>query len=275
MRITALVENIASRPDCEPAHGLSLWVETGCQRLLMDAGPSDVLLRNAKALGIDVSKADMLVLSHGHYDHAGGMLPFAALAPDTPIYLRRTATEAYFSGSSEEGSLHFIGIDPAVRQLPQLYRVDGTLEIGEGLWLFGDITGRKAWPEANRKLSRKIGERYVQDSFDHEQCLVIREKGLSVLLSGCAHNGVLNILDRFFELWHVYPDVVISGFHMKKSLPHTPDEEETIRTTARALCAYPCRFYTCHCTGLPAYGLMKEIMGDQLSYLRCGDVLKL
>ena len=275
MRITALVENIASRPDCEPAHGLSLWVETGCQRLLMDAGPSDVLLRNAKALGIDVSKADMLVLSHGHYDHAGGMLPFAALAPDTPIYLRRTATEAYFSGSSEEGSLHFIGIDPAVRQLPQLYRVDGTLEIGEGLWLFGDITSRKAWPEANRKLSRKIGERYVQDSFDHEQCLVIREKGLSVLLSGCAHNGVLNILDRFFELWHVYPDVVISGFHMKKSLPHTPDEEETIRTTARALCAYPCRFYTCHCTGLPAYGLMKEIMGNQLSYLRCGDVLKL
>ena len=275
MRITALVENIAARPECESAHGLSLWVETDGRKILMDAGPSDVLLRNAKALGVDVSKADMLVLSHGHYDHAGGVLPFASFAPAAPIYLRRTATQDYFSGSNADGSLHYIGIDPAIQQLPQLCRVDGTLEIGKGLFLFGDIAGRKAWPESNRKLSRKDGEALVQDSFDHEQCLVIREEGLSVLLSGCAHNGIINILDRYFELWGAYPDVVVSGFHMKKSLPHTPDEEETIRATARALCTCPCRFYTCHCTGLPAYELMKDIMGNRLHYLHCGDVLEL
>lgn len=275
MRIIALVENIASRPDCEPAHGLALWVETDSRRLLLDAGPSDVLVRNALAMGVDIAQADLLAVSHGHYDHAGGVLSFAALCPNAPIYLRRTAADAFFSGSGEDGTLHYIGVDPAVRRLSQLRRVDGTLEIGEDLVLFGDVTGRKAWPESNLKLFRKDGERYVQDSFDHEQCLVIRESGLTVLLSGCAHNGIINILDRYSELWGDYPDVVISGFHMKKSLPHTPDEEETIRATARALCALPCRFYTCHCTGLPAYGLMKEIMGPRLAYLHCGDVLEL
>jgi len=160
-------------------------------------------------------------------------------------------------------------------KLPQLHPVDGMLKIDEELTLFGDISGRRCWPESNLRLSRKSGDAYVQDPFDHEQCLVIHENGLSVLLSGCAHSGILNILDRYQELFGAAPDAVISGFHMKKSAPYTDAELETIRTAAHELQKWPCRFYTCHCTGLPAFEIMKAIMGEKLQYLHGGEELTL
>lgn len=276
MRIIPLVENTTAVPDCQPVHGLSLWIETARHRLLMDAGPDGtILLSNARALHVDLRQADMLVLSHGHYDHADGIAAFAALNPQAPIYLRRTAGLPFFSGNAADGTLHAIGVRPEILALPQLRFQDGTAEIGEGLSLFGDITGREYWPQSNLRLSRKDGDGYHQDTFDHEQCLVIRENGKTVLLSGCAHNGILNILSRFRELYGGSPDAVISGFHMKKSSPYTPEEEETIRATARELVKWPCLFYTCHCTGETAFAMMKDIMGDQLRYAACGTIIDL
>lgn len=89
--------------------------------------------------------------------------------------------------------------------------------------------------------------------------------------SGCAHNGVLNILDRYKELYKSEPDVMVSGFHMMKKTDHTYDEIQNIRNTAYELKRYHTVFYTCHCTGLPAYDIMKEILGGQLHYVHCGE----
>ncbi len=274
MRIIPLVENTCRSPACQAAHGLSLWIETDNQRILMDAGPDgDLLLANAAALGIDLSQADMLILSHGHYDHADGIPAFAACNPVAPIFLRRSAALPYYSGSPADGTLHYIGVNPAVLSLPTLRWMDGETELAESIFLFGGVTARRFWPESNLRLSRKEGDAYAQDSFDHEQCLLIRENGKSVLFSGCAHNGILNILDRCRELYGAAPDAVVSGFHMKKSAPYTAAEEATILSTARELQKWPCTFYTCHCTGLPAFDMMKTIMGDQLQYAACGETI--
>ncbi len=275
MRITVLVENTSIHPACKPAHGLSLWIETAHHRLLMDAGPSDVLLENARALGVDLSQAEALFLSHGHYDHANGIPAFAALNPHAPIYLHHSALLSYYSGSSEDNSLHYIGANPAIALLPQLHWVDDEQVINEELKLFSSIKGRKNWPKSNLRLSKKQGDQLIQDHFEHEQCLVITENNKSVLLSGCAHNGILNILDRYHELYGDAPDAVISGFHMKKSSEYTLEEKATIQSTAHELRKWPCVFFTCHCTGLPAFQMMKEIMGEQLQYAACGQQLVL
>lgn len=272
MRIINLVENTEGPAGCTPAHGLSFYIETDRHRLLMDAGPGEVLVHNAEALGIDLSLVDTIVLSHGHYDHTDG-LPY--VHSTAPIYLRKSADGAFYSGSAQDGSLHYIGMHPAVGAMPRLNWVEGELRIDEDLFLFGDIAGRRSWPESNRKLTKRSGDTLIQDDFSHEQCLVIRENGKTVLLSGCAHNGILNILDRYHQLHHSAPDVVISGFHMKKSSEYTAGEEETIRTTARELTSWPCLFYTCHCTGLRAYAILKGIMGNQLQYMHCGDEIVL
>lgn len=272
MRIVNLVENTQGREGCVPAHGLCLYVETGGRRLLMDTGPSALLLDNACALGVDLERVDAVILSHGHYDHAGGILPFNDLNPAARIYLRRGAEGDFWSGSGE--APHFIGMDPKIMALPQLVWQDRDAWIGRNLFLFGGVTGRKFWPLGNRKLYRKTDGQFVQDDFSHEQCLVVREKGKSVLLSGCAHSGILNILERCRLAYGEAPDAVISGFHMmNKSGEYTPDEIDVIRATAGELLSWPCVFYTCHCTGLPAFKLMKEIMGDRLQYFACGETL--
>ena len=273
MRIVNLVENTLGREGCVPAHGLSLYVETGNRRLLLDTGPSALLLKNARVLDVDLARVDAVILSHGHYDHTGGISAFCALNPEAPVYLRRGADGDFWSESGD--SPHPIGMDLAAASLPQLVRQDRDAWIAPDLFLFGGVTGRKYWPQGNRKLFRKTGGQYVQDDFSHEQSLLIRENGKSVLLSGCAHSGVLNILERCLSLCGAAPDVMISGFHMmKKSGEYTPEELDVIRGTARALLSWPSVFYTCHCTGLPAYQIMKEIMGDRLRYFACGDTLE-
>lgn len=274
VRIVCLVENTPGREACVPAHGLSLYVETEKRRLLLDTGPSGLLVENARALGVDLTRVDAVVLSHGHYDHAGGVAAFAALNPNAPLYARQGAAGDFWSASG--GTPHPIGMDPAVTALPQWRWLDREGWIDENLFLFGGVTQRQFWPPGNNKLFRKTAEGLIPDDFSHEQHLVIREKGKSVLLSGCAHNGIVNILHRCREVYGAVPDAVISGFHlMKKSGQHTPEEIEGIRATARALLAWPCVFYTCHCTGLPAFAVMKEIMGDRLRYLPCGDTLEI
>ena len=271
MQIICLVENTAAVPACTPAHGLSLFIETAHSRILMDAGPSPELLRaNAEALGVDLGSADCAVLSHGHYDHADG-LPAAS---GIPVYLHRRALGTFCS-ASPDGSRKYIGVSDAVRALPTLHPVEGLTRLTEDAFLFDGITGRRLWPAANLRLSAETAQGHQQDPFDHELCLVVEENGLRVLLSGCAHNGILNILDRFGEVCGGVPDVVISGFHMKKSAGYSHEEEAEISQTAKELTRFPCRFYTCHCTGLPAYEMMKEIMGAQLNYLACGDRLQL
>ena len=272
MRIVNLVENTPGREGCVPAHGLCLYVETADRRLLIDTGPSALLVDNARALSVDLRQVEAVILSHGHYDHTGGVLAFTAMNPAARIYLRRGAEGDFWSGSGD--SPRAIGMDPAIAALPQCIWQDQDAWIGPDLFLFGGITGRKLWPPGNRKLFRKTGGQLVQDDFSHEQCLLIREQGKSVLLSGCAHSGILNILERCLIVYGAAPDAVISGFHMmKKEGAHSPEEIDVIRATARELLSWPCAFYTCHCTGLPAYALMKEIMGDRLQYFACGETL--
>ena len=91
MKIQNLIENIEGAAGCTAAHGLYFYIETGKHKLLMDLGPSDATLQNAEKLGVDLAKVDTVVLSHGHYDHSGGILPFAGINPHAVIYLQASA----------------------------------------------------------------------------------------------------------------------------------------------------------------------------------------
>lgn len=272
MRVVNLMENTVGLEGCLIGHGLSFYIETAGHRLLMDTGPSGDILTNARRLGIPLSLVDTVVLSHGHYDHAGGILPFACLNPSARIYMHREAAGEYYAYDGREKGYRYIGIDPAVTELEQIVYVDQELvQIDTELSVFCGIRGRRNLPETNKRLMQKNGGGYISDSFVHEQCLVVREEGKAVLFSGCAHNGILNILDRYRELYGTEPDAVVSGFHLMKKTEHTEEEMQNIRETACELQRLRTVFYTCHCTGVPAYEMMKEIMGDQLHYVHCGE----
>ena len=96
MRIITLVENTCGNPDCIAEHGLSLYIETEKHKLLLDTGQTDAVVKNAAVLGIDLSEVDTVILSHGHYDHSGGIIPFSKINSHAKIYMQRKASGDYF-----------------------------------------------------------------------------------------------------------------------------------------------------------------------------------
>ncbi|MDD3795086.1 MAG: MBL fold metallo-hydrolase [Lachnospiraceae bacterium] len=269
MKIINLIEDTRGREGCAFEHGLSFYIETEKHKLLMDTGATDAFLKNAAILGIDLGQVDTVVLSHGHYDHTGGLLAFAEQNPEADIYLQASAGEAYYHWQ-EEGA-RYIGMDKAILSLPKLQLLAGNRKIDEELFLFSHISGRRFWAKSNQQLKRKTKERFCQDEFDHEQCLVITERDNHVLLSGCAHNGILNILDAYRAIYHGDPGAVISGFHMAQKEGYTEEDQRIIRQTAEELKQTDTVFYTGHCTGKAAFDQMKEIMGEQLRAIHSGE----
>lgn len=263
MKIVILMEDTCGNPLCEYEHGLSVYVETKRHKILMDTGASEKTLLNAKRLGIDLTRVDTVVLSHGHYDHSGGMLAFGSINREAVIYMQQTALGDFYHGE------RYIGVDKRIAQLPNVRMLDGDFRIDEEISVFTGITGRKFWPESNLGLSVQAEGQRVQDEFGHEQCLVVQDEK-NLLVSGCAHNGILNIMDRYEEIYGGCPDSVISGFHMMKKTDYTDRETEIICRTAEELKKKKAVFYTGHCTGQRAMELMRPVLGERMAPVHCG-----
>jgi len=278
MRIVTLMENTLGNQvenmGCVAEHGLSLYIETPKHKLLLDTGATGAFADNAKVLSVDLAQVDTLVLSHGHYDHAGGIMRFADINQNASIYIQNKAKFEYYHKSDIEE--RYIGIAPEISLLPTVNWVGERMHIDAELELFSNVKGRTLWPNGNRVLKQKVTDEngnvmFIQDEFEHEQYLVISCEGKKVLLSGCAHNGVINILEHYQMLYGDAPDAMISGFHMMKKTEYTEEEIRGIEETARICSRLKTKFFTGHCTGEHAFEIMKNIMGDQLQYLHTGD----
>ena len=277
MRIINLVENTEGASGCGVEHGLCFYIETEKHKLLMDTGQTDLLLENAEKLGVDLTRVDTVILSHGHYDHGGGILPFAKINPTAKIYVPKAAFGEYYA-MNKAGEPHYTGLAKEIQELPEVVICNAEEEvfrIDDELSLFSGIGSEHPIPSTNQRLKKKTEEGYLQDDFAHEQCLVISEGVKKVLLSGCAHHGILNIMDRYCELFGEEPDFVISGFHMMKKHNYTDEDINMIIDTALALRQYKTVFYTGHCTGVEPYNAMKKLMGNQLHYVHSGDEIRI
>ena len=275
MKITNLIENTEGRPGCAFAHGLSFYVETEKHKILLDLGPSAETLHNAEVLGIDLSAVDTVILSHGHYDHSGGIIPFTQVNDKALIYMQKSAAQDYYADDGEQADPRFryIGIDKAIVSLPQVRFLSGDKVIDEELEVFVIHNRSHELPSTNRRLLVRSGDGYQRDDFGHEHCLVIRSKGKTVLMSGCAHNGILSILDAYKDKYGAVPDLVVSGFHLMKKTDYSDSEIDEIKAIAEELKDFPTKFVTCHCTGTAAFDVMKEIMGDSLEYVHSGETV--
>lgn len=272
MRIVNLIENTPGAEEGVPAHGLAFYVETAAHRILVDAGPSDETLRNAELLGVDLRTVDVAILSHGHYDHSGGLLAFAELNPSATIYMQRSAGGEYYAFDGPENGYRYIGIDKSILSLPQVRLLDGDTRLDDEIAVFTVERRNHPLPSTNKRIMKKTGARCEQDDFVHEQSLYVRSAGARAVISGCAHSGVLNILDEFARKFgrDNLPQVVVSGFHLMRKTGYDGTDIREQEEIARRLMDYPCRFYTCHCTGVEPFARMKDIMGDQLEYIHTG-----
>lgn len=274
MRVTVLMENSTPSSRLAARHGLSLWLELDDgRRVLFDMGPNDGFLANARSLGVDVTEADLAVVSHGHYDHGGGLGAFLAACGDAgrdvPVYVREHAFEEHVSGTPERH--HAIGLDPALATDPRVRPTGERYDLGGGLALFS--TARRAHPTArsNGRLMERRDGALVPDRFLHEQSLIVREGDRLTLVSGCSHGGVLNLMDVAEELAGAPLTSVVAGFHLMDPSGGTVEDEGLTRSLARELAARPARYLTCHCTGTDAFALLRDELGGRVSYLHVGS----
>lgn len=266
MRIVSLVEN-TTNSELTAKHGLSLYIETRRHRILFDLGPDNTLFENAAKRGIDISTVDTVVISHGHADHGGALKKFLEINSQAAVYVQREAFEPHYS------KVWFckvpIGLDRSLMSHRQLVLLEGDCTIDDELRLF-TVKSRsdRFYSPANRVLYDERG----QDAFGHEQNLIIAENKM-VLIMGCGHSGVVNIMDVAAKY---RPSLCVGGFHLfnpvtRKSVPESLLDD--IAAELRGKYA-DTLFYTCHCTGKPAFDYLARHM-DNMHYIACGDTLEI
>ena len=212
--------------------------------------------KNAEKLGIDLSCVDLAVLSHGHYDHGGGLGAFLEANQKAPVYVHTDAFGQYYNGTEK-----YIGLNPAYKKESRLIFTKDRMEILPGMILTdcNDL----AWEFDSKGLNEKREGVYNPDSFRHEQYLLINEGEKRILLSGCSHKGIVNIAR------HIQPDVLIGGFHLNKE-----KSSEVLQETARHLLTGNTQYYTGHCTGESQYGILQTVMADRLQPVSTGMVIE-
>lgn len=254
MQITVLSENTAKSPEFGAEHGLSLYIETEHNRILFDMGQSALFSENAGKCGVDLKKVDFAVLSHGHYDHSGGLEKFLEINEHAPVYINEHAFEPHYNGTEK-----YIGLDISLSDNPRIRFVKGAEKIENGVTIETLNDNAKKHPIDSAGLTVKENGVFLPEDFRHEQYLMIEENGKKVLFSGCSHKGILDIAEHFA------PDVLIGGFHFSK-LPL----DEKLTEYAEILNKLNTDFYTCHCTGEMQYLHLKQTM-QCLSYLSAGE----
>lgn len=274
MRITVIVENTSPGQELAAKHGLSLLVDTGRHRILFDFGPEGAVLeQNAEALGIDLREADIGILSHGHSDHGGGMEAFLEKNKQARVYMRPDVFQPHFS--IDQNKSHFIGVPKKLRENPRVVLTPPLMRIDEEVLLFTSPCGSELAPLFNGRLMTQAGERMVPDDFAHEQSMILHVDGKWVLVGGCAHGGILNLLNRAEELAGTYMDAVISGFHLYAPRSGQTEPRDRILQLSVELKKRPSNYFTCHCTGEEAYRGLREAMGEQIQYISTGDTFEI
>lgn len=251
MKITVLTENSTINENLTAEHGLSLFIQTKNKNILFDFGQTTTAIENANKLGVDLSSVDVAILSHGHYDHSGAIKAFLALNDKAPVIMHKNCFNAYYNGTEK-----YIGIDDTLKLNDRIVLIDSDLKIDDDLSILVSSKREIYYPIDSNGLNIRVDENFIPDDFTHEIYLMIG----GVLISGCSHRGILNILKQF------EPSVFIGGLHLVKY----EIGGEKLSTIASEIDKHQTVIYSGHCTGEEQYKYLKTILKEKLYPLSTG-----
>ena len=254
MRITTLVENTKISDEYENKHGLSFHIETEKHNILFDLGPKNTFLTNAKKLNINLEEV-------------------VKINNKAKVYIHKDAFNEYYSMAGIFKK--YIGLDKELKKNPRIILTEGDMKIDDELYLFSVVENRHKVSKFNKVLYKRVDGMYLEDDFVHEQSLIITEDNKNVLMGGCAHNDIRNIIDKAEVIIGKDLDYVISGFHIFNPSTGISESDLFINTLGDNLNKRNTKFYTCHCTGMRAFKMLEEKLQDKIEYISTGQILNI
>lgn len=261
MKIVTLIENLVYQQGLMAEHGLSIYMETNNQKILFDIGQSSGFLQNALSLGIAIEEIDCLVLSHGHFDHTGGLYPFLEKNKKAKVYAKKEIFTPKYRGEN-----HFIGTLPNESLLKgRLTYVETITEIAENVFIMPHIHISHPANTFYKGFSIKVNDEYLPDSFEDELFLAIRQNEQINILTACSHHGIINICTTATGHFNLPVNMILGGFHMKncsaEQFKQVTDYFQEIKPTSIGVC---------HCTGVEKYAEMLQACETHLFYNSTG-----
>ncbi len=278
MKIVPLLENKRISKSLVCKHGLSLYIEANNHKILVDVGPDDSFIKNAKTLGINLAEVDYLIISHGHSDHGGGLRAFLAINHTAKVVMSRYAFGSYYA--KVLGPLKIsVGLDQSLQNHPQIECIEGTVQLADTLLVFDSVSGDELVSTSNNKLLVKGADKgvaYSQDTFRHEIYLSVTCGDQKFLFSSCSHRGMVNILQRYQEIEGRDPDYVYAGLHLYNPISRKGESSDFINSLGKVLERTEVKtFYTFHCTGDKAYKQLQGVLSHRVQSLSTGSVVDL
>ncbi len=281
MRVVALIENTSATEQLKAEHGLSLYVENGGESFLIDTGASDRFVINAQRMRVDLKKVRKVLISHNHADHTGGLEALIRINPDVKIYARAACNGDYYA---KYGMIRIpVGL---IADLYEEYPANFIFynnfqQIAPGFFAMSNEIPDYTMYAQDYRNYKDEGGKLIKDNFDHESFFVIfpenKREGGCVVISPCSHCGIVNVLKTVKQSFPDSPIIsVIGGFHMMgSSTKKLCCSDEYVDKTVNEIKAFDTGvLYTCHCTGLAGYGMMKPQLGDRIQYLQTGEELE-
>lgn len=271
IRIRIIVDNTAAE-GLFAEHGFAAWIEAGDERILFDTGKEGAFMPNCKALGIELATTTMLVLSHGHYDHAGGVGDALTLASGARAVLHPDAFTDRWSirGSMAKPTMMPARSKSALLALPpdRIVTTAGPTTVAYGIGVTGNVPRLNAFEDPGGPFFLDTAGHMPDPIKDDMSMWIETAEGL-VVVTGCCHSGIVNTLDHiigFTGRRRIH--TLLGGFHLSTASP------ERLERTVEALAGYEIgRMLPCHCTGTEAVGLFRQLLPFEVVDCHAGLVL--
>lgn len=273
--ITLIENNTDNNGILFSEHGLSFYIKIDEVKILFDTGKSGDFIKNAGLLKIDLSKLDYVMISHGHYDHSGG---FKKLVNNVENTFKIIIGEGFFNKKYkllEENTYKYLGnsFDEEYvneKNIPIKYIKEDTFYITENIMIFSNFERSNDFEMLNKKFHLKQDENYIIDDFSDEIVLGIKtQKGLVVVL-GCSHVGVVNILETIIKRTGMSIYGIVGGTHLIEA------DEQRLKNTIKFFKEKDIQVLgLSHCTGEYALEEIKREFKNKFLYNNTGNIIKI